>query len=62
MSYAAVPGWLKSLRLHKYMGVFSQLTYEEMLSLTDDDLIRLGVSAMVWIAPATLLYPAFALY
>jgi hypothetical protein len=47
MLFAAVPGWLKSLRLHKYMGVFSQLSYEEMLSLTDDDLVRLGVSAMV---------------
>ncbi|XP_069773049.1 protein Smaug homolog 1 isoform X3 [Narcine bancroftii] len=30
-----VPVWLKSLRLHKYAGLFSQLAYEEMMALTE---------------------------
>ncbi|XP_078262785.1 protein Smaug homolog 1 isoform X1 [Rhinoraja longicauda] len=30
-----VPAWLKSLRLHKYAGLFSQLAYEEMMALTE---------------------------
>ncbi|KAM4690864.1 protein Smaug homolog 1 [Rhinophrynus dorsalis] len=30
-----VPAWLKSLRLHKYAGLFSQMTYEEMMSLNE---------------------------
>ncbi|XP_072895980.1 protein Smaug homolog 1 isoform X3 [Hemitrygon akajei] len=30
-----VPAWLKSLRLHKYAGLFSKLTYEEMMALTE---------------------------
>ncbi|XP_072424859.1 protein Smaug homolog 1 isoform X3 [Chiloscyllium punctatum] len=30
-----VPAWLKSLRLHKYAALFSQLTYEEMMALTE---------------------------
>lgn len=29
--------WLKSLRLHKYWRLFSQLTYEQMLSLNEDN-------------------------
>jgi len=28
--------WLKSLRLHKYLPIFLDITYEEMLGLTDD--------------------------
>ncbi|KAM8921168.1 protein Smaug homolog 1 isoform 2-T2 [Pelodytes ibericus] len=30
-----VPAWLKSLRLHKYAALFSQMTYEEMMSLNE---------------------------
>ncbi|XP_064900310.1 LOW QUALITY PROTEIN: protein Smaug homolog 2 [Columba livia] len=30
-----VPSWLKSLRLHKYAALFSQMTYEEMMTLTE---------------------------
>uniref|UniRef100_A0A8C6VSP2 Protein Smaug homolog 1 n=1 Tax=Naja naja TaxID=35670 RepID=A0A8C6VSP2_NAJNA len=30
-----VPAWLKSLRLHKYAALFSQMTYDEMMSLTE---------------------------
>lgn len=33
-----VPMWLKSLRLHKYQSLFSDLSYREMLSLRDEDL------------------------
>ncbi|XP_032870314.1 protein Smaug homolog 1-like isoform X2 [Amblyraja radiata] len=33
-----VPTWLKSLRLHKYASLFSQLTYEEMMTLTEHQL------------------------
>ncbi|XP_078418767.1 protein Smaug homolog 1 isoform X2 [Cetorhinus maximus] len=33
-----VPAWLKSLRLHKYAALFSQLTYEEMMALTEGQL------------------------
>ncbi|KYO30135.1 protein Smaug homolog 2 isoform X2 [Alligator mississippiensis] len=33
-----VPSWLKSLRLHKYAALFSQLTYEEMMTLTEQHL------------------------
>uniref|UniRef100_A0A8C5Q929 Protein Smaug homolog 1 n=1 Tax=Leptobrachium leishanense TaxID=445787 RepID=A0A8C5Q929_9ANUR len=30
-----VPAWLKSLRLHKYAALFSQMTYDEMMSLNE---------------------------
>ncbi|XP_069063027.1 protein Smaug homolog 2 isoform X2 [Pleurodeles waltl] len=33
-----VPSWLKSLRLHKYASLFSQMTYEEMMTLTEKHL------------------------
>ncbi|KAM4642232.1 protein Smaug homolog 2 isoform 2-T2 [Discoglossus pictus] len=33
-----VPTWLKSLRLHKYASLFSQMTYEEMMTLTEQHL------------------------
>lgn len=38
MSLSDVPAWLKSLRLHKYAGLFSTLTYDEMMSLTEHQL------------------------
>ncbi|XP_027015615.2 protein Smaug homolog 1 isoform X3 [Tachysurus fulvidraco] len=37
-SNSNVPAWLKSLRLHKYAGLFSTMTYEEMMSLTEQQL------------------------
>lgn len=33
-----VPAWLKSLRLHKYKELFADLSYEQMLSLTEQQL------------------------
>ena len=28
--------WLKSLRLHKYSHLFQQITYDEMMNLTEE--------------------------
>jgi len=39
-----VPAWLKSLRLHKYKLIFSELTYEEMLALTEQQLEEKNVT------------------
>ncbi|XP_020356403.1 protein Smaug homolog 1 isoform X1 [Oncorhynchus kisutch] len=36
--YNDVPAWLKSLRLHKYAVLFSTMTYDEMMSLTEQQL------------------------
>ncbi|VDQ04782.1 unnamed protein product, partial [Trichobilharzia regenti] len=33
---STVPFWLKSLRLHKYASLFQNLSYDEMMSITDD--------------------------
>jgi len=33
-----VPKWLKNLRLHKYAFFFSQMTYDQMMNLTIDQL------------------------
>ncbi|CAG5127001.1 unnamed protein product, partial [Candidula unifasciata] len=39
-----VPVWLKSLRLHKYAYLFKQMTYEDMLSVTEDWLEQQNVT------------------
>lgn len=39
-----IPSWLKSLRLHKYAWLFAQLSYDEMLNLTEEKLAALGVT------------------
>nr|CAG4643965.1 EOG090X06H8 [Lepidurus arcticus] len=39
-----VPSWLKSLRLHKYAGLFAQMAYETMLNLTEEQLESQGVT------------------
>ncbi|XP_014208090.1 protein Smaug homolog 1 [Copidosoma floridanum] len=39
-----VPTWLKTLRLHKYSYLFANLSYEEMLELTEDRLAEQGVT------------------
>ena len=36
--FTDVPSWLKSLRLHKYAALFSQMSYEEMMTLTEQHL------------------------
>jgi len=39
-----VPIWLKSLRLHKYAHIFEEMTYEEMLNLTEEYLAEKDVT------------------
>eukprot|EP00117_Sycon_ciliatum_P031267 scpid10478/ scgid24489/ Transcriptional enhancer factor TEF-3; M-CAT-binding factor; RTEF-1; TEA domain family member 4; TEF-1 len=39
-----VPHWLKGLRLHKYQDLFAEMSYEEMLNLSDETLTRRGVT------------------
>lgn len=39
-----IVSWLKSLRLHKYSWVFNNLTYEQMLDLTDESLQAIGIT------------------
>lgn len=39
-----VHSWLKSLRLHKYSDLFSRMTYEQMMSLTEELLESQGVT------------------
>lgn len=39
-----VPTWLKTLRLHKYSYLFTTLSYDEMLQLTEDRLAEQGVT------------------
>ncbi|XP_067646986.1 protein Smaug isoform X2 [Eurosta solidaginis] len=36
--------WLKSLRLHKYIDLFKDMTYEDMLCITEEYLQSLGVT------------------
>ena len=36
--------WLKSLRLHKYSHIFSDMKYSDMLGLTDGYLEQVGVT------------------
>ena len=39
-----VPFWLKKKRLHKYTSMFSNFTYEQMIQLTDEELVKLNVT------------------
>ena len=39
-----VPAWLKLLRLHKYTELMMSLSYEEMISLTEEQLEARGVT------------------
>ncbi|XP_041327367.1 protein Smaug homolog 2-like, partial [Pyrgilauda ruficollis] len=42
-----VPSWLKSLRLHKYAALFAQMSYEEMMTLTEHHLeSQVGTGAL----------------
>lgn len=53
--FVDVPAWLKSLRLHKYASLFSQMTYEEMMILTEQHLES-------QVDQAALDYPTVAIY
>ncbi|KAJ3052834.1 hypothetical protein HK097_005596, partial [Rhizophlyctis rosea] len=41
-----IPGWLRSLRLHKYTPTFENMSWKEMIKLDEDALIAKGVSAL----------------
>ncbi|KAG5678182.1 hypothetical protein PVAND_007875 [Polypedilum vanderplanki] len=39
-----IPVWLKSLRLHKYQWLFTNMSYEQMMDITEEYLENLGVT------------------
>ncbi|EPB92951.1 hypothetical protein HMPREF1544_00025 [Mucor circinelloides 1006PhL] len=41
-----IPAWLRSLRLHKYNAIFSDCTWQEIVKMSDDDLLKKGVAAL----------------
>ncbi|CAH0726822.1 unnamed protein product, partial [Brenthis ino] len=41
---STVAQWLKSLRLHKYVWLFTNVTYEQMMAMDDKYLEKLGVT------------------
>ena len=41
---SSVPGWLKYHRLHKYSSTLTCLSYHQLLHLTQDNLISMGVT------------------
>ncbi|KAJ8922856.1 hypothetical protein NQ315_007891 [Exocentrus adspersus] len=40
----SIMSWLKSLRLHKYSWVFNNLTYSQMINLTEETLQAVGIT------------------
>ncbi|CEJ00500.1 Putative Protein VTS1 [Rhizopus microsporus] len=41
-----VPAWLRSLRLHKYNPIFEKMKWQDMLKLSDEELLAKGVAAL----------------
>ncbi|KAJ3189853.1 hypothetical protein HDU85_000137 [Gaertneriomyces sp. JEL0708] len=41
-----IPGWLRSLRLHKYTPTFEHMDWKDMIKLDEDALIEKGVTAL----------------
>ncbi|XP_054712134.1 protein Smaug homolog 1-like [Uloborus diversus] len=39
-----VPCWLKGLRLHKYAYIFKNMTYEEMMSISEEKLEKMNIT------------------
>ena len=35
-TFLEVPGWLRTLRLHKYQYLFADMSYEELISTTEE--------------------------
>ncbi|XP_058066219.1 protein Smaug [Anopheles bellator] len=44
LGMSCIAHWLKSLRLHKYVWLFSNLTYDQMLDITEEYLQNLSVT------------------
>ncbi|RKP07086.1 hypothetical protein THASP1DRAFT_2808, partial [Thamnocephalis sphaerospora] len=41
-----IPGWFRSMRLHKYTSLFENMTWREMVALDDEKLNEIGVAAL----------------
>ncbi|KAI8638034.1 hypothetical protein BD408DRAFT_423568 [Parasitella parasitica] len=41
-----IPAWLRSLRLHKYNTIFCDCTWQEIVRMSDDELLKKGVAAL----------------
>ncbi|CEP14462.1 hypothetical protein [Parasitella parasitica] len=41
-----IPAWLRSLRLHKYNSIFCDCTWQEIVKMSDDELLKKGVAAL----------------
>ncbi|KAJ1764949.1 Flap-structured DNA-binding and RNA-binding protein, partial [Coemansia sp. RSA 1843] len=41
-----IPAWLRSLRLHKYTDCFANMSWADVVSLSDEQLQAKGVSAL----------------
>ncbi|KAI9260932.1 hypothetical protein EDC94DRAFT_131949 [Helicostylum pulchrum] len=41
-----VPAWLRSLRLHKYNGIFCDVKWQSIIVMSDADLVAKGVAAL----------------
>ncbi len=41
-----IPIWLKTLRLHKYSDILNDLSWEKLIYLEDEDLLKRGVLAL----------------
>ncbi|KAM3582658.1 Flap-structured DNA-binding and RNA-binding protein [Umbelopsis sp. WA50703] len=41
-----VPAWFRSLRLHKYNTVFESMKWQDIIKLSDEDLVAKGVAAL----------------
>jgi hypothetical protein len=41
-----VQAWLRTLRLHKYADAFEDLTWQQVVRMTDEDMERAGVNTI----------------
>lgn len=41
-----MPAWFRSLRLHKYNNIFEPMKWQDIVKLSDEDLIAKGVAAL----------------
>ncbi|KAI9312330.1 hypothetical protein BX666DRAFT_1820151, partial [Dichotomocladium elegans] len=41
-----VPGWFRTLRLHKYNSIFEPMKWQDIIKLSNEDLEAKGVAAL----------------
>ncbi|KAI9493275.1 hypothetical protein BDB00DRAFT_723425, partial [Zychaea mexicana] len=41
-----VQNWLRSLRLHKYSHAFDGMQWQQVVRMTDEDMLQAGVSTL----------------